>query len=416
MSKQLQKYLHTRAITSPWQLEGSTRTNISAAIVIPALAEAESLPATLASLATNPAEYLKQTLIVVVVNNRVDASNGQLADNRKTLNWLQSNPHPQLNLTWVDASAADLELPAKEGVGLARKIGFDLVLSHLGGVKQALLASLDADTLVDGNYLPAIFTHFRQSDCGGAILPFRHQSAIDPQQELAIRRYELYLRSYLFGLQRAGSPYAFHSIGSAFACRAEGYVKAGGMNRRLAAEDFYFLQHLAKTDGVEMLSGTLIQPSARFSDRVPFGTGKTVQAQVEDERMSFGFISAGEFQILQDWLLLVGNNWDVSGEDLSLQATKISPVLRHFLDALNFVEVWEKLQKNHGSEQPRLIAFHRWFDGLRTRQLLARLAADRAEDGQQVELVSNLLAWGGYPGYGDPIAQLDLLESLQGVK
>lgn len=411
MNKQLKKYLATRASSSPWKIEEINRTDYNVAIIIPALAERDNLPQTLTSLATNPAAYLQQTLILIVVNNRADSPADQFHDNQQTLQWLKSNPFPELAIARIDASSSGLELPAKEGVGLARKIGFDLVLSQLDWSRGSLLISLDADTLVEKNYLPAIFEHFKNSQRGAATLPFRHQSAENPQQETAIRRYELYLRSYLFGLQQAGSPYAYHTIGSAFVCRAEAYVAAGGMNRRRAAEDFYFLQQLAKTCGVEMLSGTVVRPSPRFSDRVPFGTGKTVQGQVEESRQLFQFSSAAAFKLLQRWLVLVGESLELSAAAVITAAADLSPGLQRFLVELNFSEVWCRLQNNHANLQRRLNAFDCWFDALRTRQLLTRIDADHE---QSVEpLVAELLEWGGFSGVHRESEQLLLLEQLQ---
>lgn len=414
MNKQLKKYLSTRAVSGPWQIEGIQRNDFRAAIIIPALDERQSLPQTLASLARNPAECLNHTLILIVINNRCAVAADQLQDNQETLVWLRSQPYPQLNLAWIDASSSGFEMPSKEGVGLARKIGFDLALAHLDWPGEPLLISLDADTLVDANYLSAIQCHFRDSDKGGATVPFRHQAGDTPEQEAAIRRYELYLRSYLFGLQQAASPYAYHTIGSAFACRAKAYIGAGGMNRRHAAEDFYFLQQLAKTCGVELLSGTVVQPSPRSSDRVPFGTGKAVQGQVEEGRMLFQFSSVAAFSVLRDWLRLVDDCVDFPADDLLQRAGHISPLLRGFLLELKFAAVWQKLQANHADRQRRLTAFHGWFDGLRTRQLLSCFAC---EDGSSAEeLVAKLLEWGGYPGGGRMDEQLRLLETLQRVR
>jgi hypothetical protein len=413
-SRQLQKYLRNRAVTAPWQIAGSGLTDFAAAVVIPALAESQSLPQTLASLANNSAQTLQHTLIVVVVNNRCDAAAMLLSDNQKTLAGLQTNPFPQLNLAWVDASSAGCEFPTKDGVGLARKIGFDLALSRLAWEKSPLLISLDADTLVDNNYLPAIFAHFKQTARGGATLPFRHQPAANPHQEQAIRRYELYLRSYLFGLQQAGSPYAFHTIGSAFACRADAYLKAGGMNRRQAAEDFYFLQQQAKTSGIEMLSGTLVAPSARFSGRVPFGTGRVVQGQVEQAAPLFRFTAVAAFTVLRDWLQLVADGWQEPAGSLLARAAQFSPCLVVFLQGLDFVPNWQKLQQHHRRRERFMAAFHGWFDGLRTRQLLSRLQGEAGEI-DAVDSVARLLVWGGYPGIEDERLQLLLLEELQGV-
>ena len=413
MNRQLQKYFKNRATLSPWKIEGTSRIDFSAAMIIPALAERENLPAALDSLCQNPVEYLARTLVVIVVNNRTDTVADQFDDNQKALDWLRSHPYPQLNLTWVDASSSGLELPAKDGVGLARKIGFDASLQFLDWKADPLLFSLDADTTVDRFYLSTIFDHFVMSKNGAAVIPFRHQSVSIPRQEAAIRHYELYLRSYLFGLQMAGSPYAYHHIGSAFACRAGAYVRAGGMNRRCGGEDFYFLQQLTKTSGIEIVSGTVVHPSPRFSDRVSFGTGKAVQGQVEEGEALFHFVPVSGFQILKEWLGLIDCYLNDSAAQISRQVLDISPVLAEFLIELNFVQVWKKMQNNHSSEEQRLAAFHDWFDALRTRQLLTRIEDNSRPSAEQI--VAELLAWGGYVGVQEESDQLELLERLQGA-
>ncbi len=413
MNRQRQRYLRTRAATAPWRVAGTTRADFSAAVVIPALAERDNLPATFASLSLNPPDYLARTLVIVVVSNRTDVSREQFSNNRATLEWLRCTPCPRLNLAWVDASSPGLELPAREGVGLARKIGFDAALRRLNGDAESLLISLDADTLVDATYLAAIFSHFQHHREGGAALPFRHQPAERRVQEQAIRHYELYLRSYLFGLQCARSPYAYHTIGSAFACRAASYIKAGGMNRRSAGEDFYFLQQLAKVAGVALLEGTVVHPSPRFSDRVPFGTGKAVEKQVVAGEKPFNFVAVDGFRTVKEWLELMARDWDRPAEEILSRVAESSPVLNDFLNELNFSVVWEKLRCNHTSRSQRLRAFHHWFDALRTRQLLSRSMTDRALPVEKC--VAELLAWGGYPGMERETDQLQLLERLQGA-
>ena len=414
MNRQLQKYLRTRAVNAPWIIEGVERKAFRAVVVVPALAEAASLPATLQSLSANPTEELGETLILVVVNNRPDASAEQRKDNQQTLAWLKSGPFPLLHLAWVDVCSSGLELPVGEGVGLARKIGFDLSLSLLDWSSIPLCISLDADTLVDPFYLPALLRHFELSKKAGAVLPFRHQQGTANRQEQAIRHYELYLRAYLFGLQLAGSPYAYHSIGSAFACRASAYIAAGGMNRRHAAEDFYFLQQLSKIGGIELLQGTVVRPSPRISDRVPFGTGKTLQAQVESGQLLYAFIASRSFQLLKDWLGLINGQLNGSAGTVLQGAEALSPILQRFLEELNFAQVWERLQRNHTHELQRLHAFHHWFDALRTRQLLTRVDAGHKVSSEIV--VAELLAWGGYPGIRQLERQLLLLETVQGAR
>jgi hypothetical protein len=412
-STSLTRYLRKRAVAGPWQISGTDRRDFSAAVVIPVLAEAETLPQTLQSLATSPSEFLDRTLILAVVNNRQDASALQKGSNRQTLAWLETRPYPQLQLAWIDAASPGRELPAGKGVGLARKIGFDQALQRLAGQQAALLISLDADTLVDDNYLPAIEAHFEQSVTGACVLPFRHQTGATAAQEKAIRDYELYLRSYLLGLRLAGSPYAYQTLGSAFACRVTAYVAAGGMNRRRAAEDFYFLQQLAKTTGVERLQGTVVRPSPRCSDRVPFGTGRVVRETLKTATAGYRFVPTVAFRLLRDWLALVDGHPAAPAAQLQQRAEDLSGVLGRFLCELDFVTNWSRLQRNHADPAARGRAFQSWFDGLRTRQLLGRLS--REEEAPAAETVAALLAWAGYAGVADPAQQLALLEQLQGV-
>jgi glycosyltransferase involved in cell wall biosynthesis len=408
------KYLRTRAITSPWRLNGFQDRLYKAVIVIPAFDEAESLPKTLASLEKNPPELLDQTLVIVIVNNRICASFEQKTQNQQTLQWLQKGPCSALNLAWIDATTTGFEFPEKDGVGLARKIGFDLALGCMHWAADPLYISLDADSLVDNNYLGAIFQHFESHSCVGAYLPFRHQTGETPAQELAIREYELYLRSYKFGLDWAGSPFAFFSIGSAFACRARSYVAVGGMKRRLAGEDFYFLQQLVKTGQLTSMHGTLVSPAARYSKRVPFGTGRAIEARVEQEKSLYRFISVSSFRILKEWLQSVARSKDSDASTLMAQAGEISPQLLSFLDEAGFSEVWKKLQVQHASTQ-FMGAWLNWFDGLKTRQLLTALEK-RHLPAEPELLVSELLEAGGYPGITQSSLQLELLENLQNCR
>ena len=60
------------------------------------------------------------------------------------------------------------------------------------------------------------------------------------------------------------------------AVKALPYIKAGGMNRRQAGEDFYFIQKLVPAGGYFSLNSTTVYPSPRPSFRVPFGTGASI--------------------------------------------------------------------------------------------------------------------------------------------
>ncbi len=414
---ELQKYLRQRGLQGSWRLEGIEKGSFHGAVVIPALAETAHIFKTLRSLAQNPMETLAQFLVVVVVNNRFDAPQEDRADNLELLEALRKGKTSVEipNLAWADAASCGFELPAKGGgVGMARKIGFDLALSRLDFEKaRPLLVSLDADTLVRPDYLPALIRHFGQAKLPGAVLSFCHQPASTPEEEAAICRYELFLRTYVLGLSRAGSPYAFHTIGSAMACTAEGYIRLGGMNTRMAAEDFYFLQQMARVGGVAQVKGTVVYPSARPSHRVPFGTGRSISRLLGKEKDAVLFYRKECFQLLREWLSLVAQSLSASGEEVRSLAEKISPHLGEYLELIQFGQAWEKLRKNFRSPPALKAAFYGWFDGLRTMKLIHHLSAAAYPKGEPEDLMGEFLAWAGLTAQSDLKEQLSLLRQIQ---
>jgi hypothetical protein len=400
MPASISRYLASRGIRGPWKVTGTDRGDFKGVVVIPALAESHSLWAALSALAQNPADLLSRFLILIVVNHRCDANLADRLDNLETLALLcrRKGSPPALQIAWVDAASPGLELPAKGGgVGLARKIGFDLALPFLrfeGG--PPLLISLDADTLVRSDYLQAIVKHFSGAKESGGVIPFRHQRGETPELETAIQLYELFMRSYVLGLTLAGSPYAFHTVGSTMACRAEAYARMGGMNQREAGEDFYFLQHLAKTAGVRKIEGTVVYPSARISGRVPFGTGPSVSRLVANGGKALLFYRPECFQILKDWLTLVSEDLERNGEDLLSRGGRIEEELKGYLLGAGFRGAWEKLRKNFRSPSLLLRGFHHWFDGLKTLRLIHHLSAGRYPRAEADSVMPDFLKWAGF--------------------
>lgn len=409
-------YLAKRAVSLPWRINPPPERLFAGAVVIPSLAESANLLLTLKSLSYNPPQLLEQFMILVVVNQRNDACDAEKNDNQATLAMLPEwkRLYGLENLCWIDAASAGCELPQKQGVGLARKIGLDLVLPLLDfGKDDPLLVCLDADTLVQADYLQAIMEHFSGSHMGGTSIPYRHRPAADPQGQVAIDRYELFLRAYVLGLQQASSPYAFHTVGSAMACRASAYVAAGGMNRRMAGEDFYFLQQLHKTSGVAGLKGTIVHPSPRSSQRVPFGTGRAVGDMLAEGEKRLLFYQPAVFTILGEWLACLNDNLGGDGGLLLERSGSISPVLKGFLEQAGFGEAWEGLRRQNQGEAKLLAAFHGWFDAFRTMRLIHLLSDNGFPRISPEEAVPPLLERAGYVMPPDVSGQLELLRSLQ---
>ena len=417
LPSEVQRYLDKRGLKGPWGLAGNQSGLYYGAVVIPSLAEGENLFATLDSLVQNPQKYAEQFLVVVVVNQGEDVGPEVSAQNHADLAALSEYANrTTLNLAWVDVVSYGLAFPSKQaGVGSARKLGMDLALDQLDWSLDPVLVCLDADTLVEDNYFESIEKHFASSQAGAAVLPFQHQPAASPVQQAAIDRYELFLRSYVFGLSLAGSPYAFNTVGSAMACRANAYIRCGGMNVRKAGEDYYFLQKLAKTDGVASLKGTVVSPQPRPSERVPFGTGRSITRLMNSESESVLFYPVGPFKILSAWLSLVSSGIDSDAEALLLKAREVSPQLATYLEQLNWLKHWPVIQKTNPHLDRRLSAFHVWFDGFRSLKLIHFLCEELFSRGEPEQLMPEYFAWQGKNFSGDMGEALEMLRSHQGV-
>jgi len=368
------------------QMVSGSLAGIRQVVVIPALAEEDRLFSTLASLGRNDPQERAQTLVICVVNNRAEphARPDQVADNQRTLGHLDAlvagrpaatDPRVDsdaLRLAYVDASSPGREIARKMGVGEARRIGLDHGLAVLtaNSEDRGLLFCLDADSIVEDDYLREVRDHFDAAGPWSAVVGYAHSMPTDPSRRAAIVRYEIFLRYHELGLRSAGSPYAYPTIGSTIVARCDAYVAGGGMNRRQAGEDFYFLQQLAKTGGVSRVDTTTVHPSARSSDRVPFGTGASISRHLSGEVDGSTTYHPGSYRILGDWLNLLRGGLGDRASDLLRGADDISPRLGEFLRLNHFEDIWPRLQRNAPHHKELNNQCHRWFDGFKTLKLI----------------------------------------------
>ncbi len=332
------------------------------AVVIPALAESEALPRTLKSLASNSDLMLEDTMIMVVINRKPDAAPEVVEDNRQTIEQMREMAMP--NLYWLD-------IVTEHGVGGARKTGMDTALQILDHQHDPLICCLDADTLVEADYLSVISgaMHRELRKLPGAVVDFRHKIPTDPALKSAVVEYELFMRYYVLGLHWAGSPYAFHSLGSAMVCRADSYTRCGGMRERNGGEDFYFMQALRKLGPIGYIRDTTIYPAGRLSDRVDFGTGPRLRKMMEGTPQEFYHF--GVFAELKRILAFLN---DEITPDLPSRIATLRPETAEFFHEQNFPASWEKIFRNTPKNQPaRQAAFNTWLDGFRTLKLIHHL-------------------------------------------
>ena len=301
-------------------------------LCVPAYGEGDGL---LESLATLPPGPRGAVLIVVVVNEPASAPAWAREANRRSLAALRGrggesgdahdielHSHPRGDLLVIDRTHSGACFPDGQGVGLARKIGADVALSvwAAGRLASPWIHCSDADVS-----FPMDYFHRPLIAAGDALLDeapsafvydFRHRVESDPDVARAALRYEIFLRYYVLGLRNAGSPYAFHTIGSTLAISPLGYAQARGFPRRKAAEDFHMLAKLAKLGPVRELRGDPILLSGRVSARVPFGTGAGIAKELE--RMEAGsFYPAYDpriFMWLAVWLDTLSAQGGLSGE------------------------------------------------------------------------------------------------------
>lgn len=217
-------------------------------------------------------------LILVIINYPEQASQHTKLFNDEMFNVLQNwmNYHNTTNFEMKCLLASNLRRK-HAGAGLARKIGMDTaagIYNHMNR-QNGIIISLDADCLVAENYFSAIYEHFsKKPDTNALLIDFQHRtSRIEPVHRRFMWQYEIYLHYFVMGCRLAGFPFAYHTIGSCFAINSATYVRQGGMNKKHAGEDFYFLHKIFPLGCCYRNYETCVYPSARVSKRVPFGTG-----------------------------------------------------------------------------------------------------------------------------------------------
>ena len=365
MNKSYPKYLKRNAIKHT--IEPVPHKEFSQIVVIPVLDELEYITETLNSIADNSKESLEDTAIIVVVNNSTSASIEQVENNLELLRMFREGDvacSSKLNLFWIDAASTGNEIQGDGGVGTARKIGMDGMLPYLND--DALIFSLDADTIVSNNYIAAARKWFNSNkEISTAVIHFEHRFDNDHTKQ-AIIDYELFMRQFTIGLRYVDSWYDYYSIGSAIVIRSTDYVKAGGMRIKNGGEDFYFMQAARKIGLVGEIHDTTVYPSARVSDRVDFGTGPKMQQIVDGDEI-FGYNPAVFSAIKSVFDVLNGLECETFEQLTEIMEKKLDTVVWSFFESSNFGNVWRKVYKNTPKKNEKIVgAFHIWFDALRT--------------------------------------------------
>ena len=307
--------------------------------------------------------------VIVVINAPDDATRVSLENNKKTFNNIESWKKENNNC-FFRLFVFMIEHPTIKGwgVGLARKTGMDEAIRRFDAINKpdGVILNLDADCTVDPNYFLAVSNELlKKNDRHGCSIYFEHPLAGSDYTKTiydSIALYELHLRYCFQGLAYSGFPYVYHTVGSAIAVKALPYIKAGGMNRRQAGEDFYFIQKLVPAGGYFNLNITTVYPSPRASDRVPFGTGASIgklRANKSSTLLTYDILAFNE---LRTFFKLVDDFFESDPMELHEHFSLIPQSLRLFLDEKEWIEKIREIKNNTSGIASFKKRFFIWFN------------------------------------------------------
>lgn len=366
------RYIEKNVVYAPF-IEQASAPLLSMIVVIPCLNE-PAIVQTLESLwACEPVHSWCE--VIVGVNDSEDSADAIKEFNESTYARLQRwkvNDRPGLVLHPLYARSVKAK---SAGAGMARKIIMDEAIRRFNTLERphGVIVSLDADCLVSGNYLKEIERVFSTSkECIGTTINFRHRTEAisDQRQRDGIRLYEDYLHYYKQALEFTGFPHSIYTIGSAFAVRADAYVSQGGMNRRQAGEDFYFLHKLTRLGKLAEITDAWVYPSARVSDRVPFGTGAAMSKwmnQTDDLSLTYHFDA---FIDLKQFFDMAGQLYKITKERYDEILPALPLTIREYIQEISFEEKLKEVNQNSSSPESFKKRFFQAFDAFQVMKFL----------------------------------------------
>jgi len=329
-------------------------------VAIPALNENDHIQGLIGDLG---AQSFQDFRIYICVNNPDEWWNDPVKkklceNNLETIEYIKNIR--DLNITLTDrASEGNGWKGKRRGVGYARKVLFEAINSESDD--DDIVISLDADTRIRRGYIESVRDIFRKNKKTLLLAnPYYHELIGNESVDRAILRYELYMRYYLLNLMKVYSPYAFTAMGSAISFRIGGYRKISGITPKQAGEDFYFVNRMKKAGDIMVWNEEAVYPSARESDRVPFGTGPAVSKGMSGDWESYPFYDIEAFSRIGETYRLLP---ELFRRDVE------TPVDGYLYEAFG-KNIWEPLRNNFKTEKLFIRACHEKIDGLRILQIL----------------------------------------------
>jgi len=181
------------------------------------------------------------------------------------------------------------------------------------------------------------------------------------QMYAAIAQYELHLRLYVRALESIGFMYPYHTVGSSMAVTAESYCRVGGMNKRQAGEDFYFLQKLFQSERTGIIADTVIIPSSRVSHRVPFGTGHAMATLAKSETKTFYSYCPESYEVLRQFIQPHIYR-ELSQIELTEKYAAFHPSLQEFMSEHDFISKIQEIKQHTSNANMFEKRFFTWIN------------------------------------------------------
>ncbi|HDP55037.1 MAG TPA: glycosyltransferase family 2 protein [Bacteroidetes bacterium] len=255
------------------------------------------------------------------------------------------------------------------GVGLARKIGMDEAAWRLlqSECNHKIIACFDADSNCAPNYLVEIEKLWiEKPETAACSIRYEHPitgTEFSAEIYSGIAQYELHLRYYVDAARFINHPYSYQTVGSSMACSANAYIKHGGMNRNKAGEDFYFLQKIIPHGNFEELNSTVIIPSPRPSNRVPFGTGRAISKYLSEQQSEYLTYNFESFLSLKGFIERAPIElFTASRKNTERLIAEQPEPLKQYLETVSFNNAIEEINSNTANANSFAKRFFMWFD------------------------------------------------------
>ncbi len=344
--------------------------NLNFIIVIPCFNE-DKLIRTLESL-YNCSKPESPVEIIIVINSPADVDNNVKEQNLRTFReaeeWI--NVHSTGDFSYHIIFVPGLP-PKHAGAGMARKIGMDESVARYNLIQndKGVIISFDADSLCDKNYLNEIENHFKKyPESNGCTVYFEHPlsgSEFSDSVYKAITLYEMNLRYFIQSLRLASFPFAYHTVGSCFAVRASAYVKQGGMSRRKAGEDFYFLHKIIPSGNFFELNSTRVIPSPRPSTRVPFGTGPVINKFIMAKDSCLMTYNQHTFEDLSSFFKVYASLFGKHKPEIENIIYQLPETIRIFINNNNGIDKIDEANNNSNNTGSFIKRLYNWFNAFK---------------------------------------------------